>query len=419
MRTTRLLLLLIAVLLSSPFAVCQTTPGTPFALHDGDRVVLYGDSITAQRLYTRFVEEFIVSRYPHLHISFYNAGVGGDTVDGGYAGDRDTRLKRDVYPHRPTVVTIMLGMNDGRYTTDNFEKNFAVYESGYRKLVGALKANIPGVRIFLICPSPYDEIAHPPAIAGYNSVMIRYCIFLRKFGREQNLPVIDFNAAVTGVLHAAVGVDKVAAGSLLPDRIHPSPYGHWVMAAALAQAWGVNPVVSRVVVDAARGVVAAQENTTITDFRNAGGTLSWTELDRALPLPLELNDSMIRFLLDVSNIKSLDQQVLKITGLTAPRYELAINGTKVAAFSAGELAQGVNLALYSTPVEQAAKPIDWTADDRAKLSGTQFDLQIAKNPIADVAQAMQALDALDRQMIDEEYQAAQPKPHQFQLIAVQ
>ena len=30
-----------------------------FALHDGDRVVFYGDSITAQRLYTRFVEDMV------------------------------------------------------------------------------------------------------------------------------------------------------------------------------------------------------------------------------------------------------------------------------------------------------------------------------------------------------------------------
>ena len=34
----------------------------PFALRDGDRVVFYGDSITDQRLYTTFVETYVVTR---------------------------------------------------------------------------------------------------------------------------------------------------------------------------------------------------------------------------------------------------------------------------------------------------------------------------------------------------------------------
>src|SRR5580658_3281360 len=58
----------------------------PMALHDGDRVLFYGDSITAQRLYTRFVEDFLLTRYPELQVSFFNAGVPGDTVYGGYTG---------------------------------------------------------------------------------------------------------------------------------------------------------------------------------------------------------------------------------------------------------------------------------------------------------------------------------------------
>src|ERR1700721_3006325 len=52
----------------------------PFSLHDGETVVFYGDSITAQRFYTRFVEDFVLTRYPTLHIRFVNAGVPGDTI---------------------------------------------------------------------------------------------------------------------------------------------------------------------------------------------------------------------------------------------------------------------------------------------------------------------------------------------------
>src|SRR5580698_4650930 len=86
------------VLLAATAAHCH---GQKLALHDGDRVVFYGDSITAQRLYTRFFEDFMLTRYPQTHVSFWNAGVPGDTVYGGYTGDVPTRLKRDVLSHRP------------------------------------------------------------------------------------------------------------------------------------------------------------------------------------------------------------------------------------------------------------------------------------------------------------------------------
>ena len=90
-------------------------PAAPFALRDGDRVVFYGDSITQDGAYARFVEEYVRTRFPRWNVRFYNAGVGGDTVRGGGAGPIDVRLERDVIALKPTVVTIMLGMNDGGY----------------------------------------------------------------------------------------------------------------------------------------------------------------------------------------------------------------------------------------------------------------------------------------------------------------
>ena len=116
--------------------------GQEFALHDGDRVVFYGDSITAQRLYTRFMEDFVLTRYPQMHVTFWNAGIPGDTVYGGYTGDLPARLKRDVFPHQPTVITIMLGMNDGYYMAFN-QKYLDIYKEGYRKLLDAIQSGAP------------------------------------------------------------------------------------------------------------------------------------------------------------------------------------------------------------------------------------------------------------------------------------
>ena len=398
-------------------AGAQAQPAAPeFALHNGDRVVFYGDSITAQRRYTRFVEDFIISRYPHIKINFYNAGVSGDTVEGGHAGNMEERVKRDVLPLHPTVITIMLGMNDGRYTTE-FQKNFEAYKAGYRKLVEVLRSDLPGVRLLLVRPSPYDEIAHPPAIAGYNSVLVRYGDFVAQLGEELNAPVVDFNSAVDDALRAGMKIDPRMAGSLLPDRIHPSESGHWIMAADLVQGWHVSPIVSSVAIDAARTKVETQENTAVSGLTETGAELKWSELDEALPLPLELNDAMTQFLLEISELPSLDRQMLKVTGLSAAAYTLSIDGAEIGTFSREELAGGVNLALYTTPMEQQAKSIDWTADDRSKLSGTRFDLITEGSNLPEDAQGVRILDALDQKMIAGEYQNAQPKPHTFELVA--
>src|SRR4051795_9449104 len=50
-----------------------------FQIHDGDRVVFLGDSITEQRLYTTYIEAYALTRHPDWKLSFRNAGWGGDT----------------------------------------------------------------------------------------------------------------------------------------------------------------------------------------------------------------------------------------------------------------------------------------------------------------------------------------------------
>src|SRR5882672_1372826 len=109
-----------------------------FALQDGDRVVFYGDSITDQRLYTTFAETYVVTRFPKLNVSFVHSGWGGDRVTGGGGGPIDVRLWRDVLPYNPTVMTIMLGMNDGRYRAYD-QAIFDEFAAGFKHIVDTLR----------------------------------------------------------------------------------------------------------------------------------------------------------------------------------------------------------------------------------------------------------------------------------------
>src|SRR4051794_14536509 len=77
-----------------------------FFFRDGDRVVVIGDSITEQHLYSNYLELWVLTRQPSWKITFRNAGIGGDTSGGG-----NGRFKRDVLSFKPTAMTVDFGMN--------------------------------------------------------------------------------------------------------------------------------------------------------------------------------------------------------------------------------------------------------------------------------------------------------------------
>jgi lysophospholipase L1-like esterase len=222
------------VLASAPAVAGE--PLAPFALKDGDRVVFYGDSITQEGGYARFVEEYVRTRFPHWDIRFYNAGVGGDTVDGGWAGPVDVRLERDVIALKPTVVTIMLGMNDGGYKPFD-PMTLATFGEGYRAIVAKLQRSLPEVRLTFIRSSPFDDVARPPQFApGYDDALRRLGCYVTTLGAREKAIVVDFrdpvNAGIAGILKD----DPDLARQVVPDRVHPGPAGHIVMGATLLRA---------------------------------------------------------------------------------------------------------------------------------------------------------------------------------------
>src|SRR5438270_1424176 len=97
------LLAALVCLVAAPAASAQE-----FFLKKGDVVVVMGDSITEQRLYSNYLEIWSQTRYPSYNLVFRNVGIGGDTSGGG-----NGRFKRDVLIHKPTVLTVDFGMNDG------------------------------------------------------------------------------------------------------------------------------------------------------------------------------------------------------------------------------------------------------------------------------------------------------------------
>ncbi len=401
-------------------ALVSSAYGQQFVLHDGDTVVFYGDSITAQRLYTKDVEEFVLTRYPTLHIRFVNAGVPGDTVKGGYAGKVAERVQRDVAPFHPTMITVMLGMNDGGwgYGPPDVDANF---QKGYRALLDLLHSAAPDAALTLICPTTYDEVTHGTEFPGYSHVIDKFAEDVPQIATQlqssgdKAVFVADFNHPLTDALVRARAQYPELAPLIVPDRIHPSETGHWIMAAALLSAWHVDPIVSDLTLNAATVEVVAPNRTTVSNLRREQDSLKWTQLDAALPLPLDFNNSMTPMLLAISNLVQLDQMILRVVSLAPGRYDLLIDGKVVDGFAAEQLQHGINLALMNTPMLDQARDIDSQEDQRVTLDRARFILSTDVKPNSSSQVAEDALRQAGGQLAASLRNDLDPKPHEFEL----
>jgi lysophospholipase L1-like esterase len=390
-----------------------------FYLKDGDKVLFYGDSITDRRIYTAMTEAYILTRFPELRLQFINSGVSGDRVTGGAAGAIDVRLGRDVLPYRPTVVTIMLGMNDGGYSPFDREL-FQTYSAGYESIIATLRKALPGVRMTLIQPSPYDDVTRPPKFeGGYNKVLIRYGEYLRELAKREKLNVADLNADVVAALRIANDKDPTTAQTFIPDRVHPAAAADLLMAGALLKSWNAPAIVTAVELDARAGSVVRSENTTIRDLRNTAG-LSWTQLDRSLPMPIDWPDAAVKLAVQSSDLMSaLDDEALRVRNLQPGKYTLKIDGEAVGTFASGQLEDGINLAELVTPMSKQAWEVLLLTYHHNSIHFARWrlvGLALEKYALKQKQPAMEALDRLEQEVVATQRAAARPRPHRYELI---
>jgi lysophospholipase L1-like esterase len=404
-----------------PATAVRAQSADAFALKSGDKVVFYGDSITDQRQYTIFTEDYIVTRFPTRDIRFVHSGWGGDRVTGGGGGPIDQRLDRDVVAYKPNVVTIMLGMNDGSYRAYD-ESIFQTYAQGYQHMVDKLKKDLPGVRLTLIQPSPYDDVTRAPSFeGGYNAVLVRYGAYLKDLATKEGATVADLNTPVVAMLEKANAADSATAAKILPDRVHPGPGGHLIMSEALLKAWNAPAIVSAVTIDAQAGKGDGQNARVDKVSKSADSSVSWTAKEDALPFPLGNDDPAFQLALKSSDfVDALDKETLTVTNLTAPSYTLKIDGQEVGTFTKEELAAGVNLATLPTPMlKQALQVRDLTRrrSDVHNARWRQFQVPMADDKAVskDLGNVLKALDGLDDSLRKEQRAAAQPQPHTFTL----
>ena len=78
MRKLTLALVALVALVGGPGRAADAAKADKFFFKDGDVVVMIGDSITEQHLYSNYVEMWTVTRFPAWKLTFRNVGIGGD-----------------------------------------------------------------------------------------------------------------------------------------------------------------------------------------------------------------------------------------------------------------------------------------------------------------------------------------------------
>lgn len=165
--------------------------------------------------------------------------------------------------------------------------------------------------------------------------------------------------------------------------------------------------------DATAKTVVESENSKIADFDGS----SWTETDGSLPFCVDPEDKTIQLALAHSSFThDLNIETLRVQNLDPGTYTLSIDGQAVSKFTGEQLAEGINLADFGTPMrKQALELLDLTAK-RSHIDFVKWrDVEFDEAGLHSTPAAAKALDQLEYEIYTHERDTAQPKPHKFTL----
>jgi hypothetical protein len=359
-----------AVALSAIFCLPPLLMGQEFYLRPSDHVVYYGDSDSAGRGCASLIETFILTRFPHYHISFTNITNDQDFDPSSLAT-------------QPTVIVATAADANSK---------------AFRAFLEKVRASSPQARLTIL------ETAASPAERG-----------------AQILSVNVFES-LAAAAEKARAIDSALAATTLSSGVPRGPAGPLLIANALLQAWRAPALVSSVEIDALRGSVTRAENTTVREFEN-GRVIAWTEDDEALPVAVDIMDPSVVLAIQSSDFgRRLDDQTLRVRGMAAERYSFTIDGTLIGIFHRDQLDAGLNLALLRTPMWKQAMAVLALTRKHEELRQSRrhlFDTPPEQRKSDDWRAALEALDTAEAELVNEQQKKAKAGTHDYELQPVE
>ena len=382
-------------------------------------------------------------------IRFHNAGVGGDK-----AGDALARFDEDVASYKPKYVTILLGMNDGRYT--RFEQDiFDTYESDMTTLLDRIAET--GAMAVPMSPTMYDSRASRIRSKGkndgprekyYNSVLAYYGTWLREQSMARGLGYVDMYSPLNNLTLTERKTNPEF--TLIADAVHPGAAGQAVMAFAILNDMHVNRQVSRITVTRGGAKSKAPLRVTsptgkVSNMVATDGSIRFTYVAPCLPWVLP-DEASLGYELTKAGHKMSNEQ-LRAGGLAPGKYELKIDGEPVGTYTHAQLNFKIELQSNDkTPQYQqalAVAQLNKQRNDEAmrplrNLWRKQRDHYRAQQKLADNpdqaavaekkaeyekwrAEFKTEIARLEERAADLEnkiYAVAQPQPRKYELMAV-
>jgi lysophospholipase L1-like esterase len=344
-------------------------------LKPGGHLAIAGDSITEQKLYSRYMEDYLAACLPDLNATVVQLGWGGERAPGFAA-----RMENDLQGFSPDVVTTCYGMNDGSYRA--YEPGIGkTYEDAMRAIVEHFTK--AGTKVVVGGPGVVDLTyfqggGDKPKV--YNENLAQLSAIASKIATDAGMPFADVHGAMAAAMEkarAALGPEYDVAGR---DGVHPGPNGHLVMAYAFLKAMGCDGDLGAITVDlkgetsAARGhrVLSAQDGKVEIEssrypFCFTGDDKSSSGTRSILPF-VPFNQDLNRLTLVVKNL---------------PWERATVTwGSESKAFAKADLEKGINLAaeFLVNPFAEAFARVDGAVAAKQSFETTMIKGYVVNIP---------------------------------------
>jgi lysophospholipase L1-like esterase len=329
--------MLIIPLLLAASAAAAAGPGT-LLVAKGDRVAIAGDSITEQKIYSRYIEDYLLACVPQLDLSVMQFGWSGETAPGFLA-----RMENDLLPYRPDLVTTCYGMNDGRYRA--YEESIG---NDYADAMRAIAARLTDEKIRVVVGSPgvVDSTTfgggNKDAAKVYNDNLAHLRDIARRVADEEGAHFADVNDPMMREMEQAkakYGDDYHVAGS---DGVHPWQNGQLVMAYAFLAAMGFDGDIGTITIDL-KGKATATDGHRVLSASGGKVELESTRYPFCFYGDGVSPDSERSILPFVPFNRELNRLTLIVKNLGSEKAQVTW-GTLTKEFGRSQLESGVNLA---------------------------------------------------------------------------
>ncbi|MCA9170718.1 MAG: DUF1080 domain-containing protein [Planctomycetales bacterium] len=387
-------------------ACCVLSTSSAFAdglvLEKGDRLAIIGDSITEQKLYSKYIETYLLACYPELQIQAYQFGWGGERAP-GFAN----RMENDLIPWKPDVVTTCYGMNDGSYRAYN-EQIGQAYAEGMKRIIDRLKA--AGATVVVGSPGVVDSFTWNRNNADfdqvYNENLEQLGQIAGKLAAESKLPHADvFHTMMNSMVEAKakLGEEYPVAGF---DGVHPGPNGHLLMAQAFLKSLGLGGDIGTITLDTSSGKALATEGHKVVSSSSSTIELESSRYPFCFTGDAKDPNGTASILPFTSFNQDLNRFVLKVDGLTT-KFAQVTFGDTTKTFSKEQLGNGVNLAAeflnnpFSDPFKRVMDAVgSKQAAETTMIKGLITNFRQLQGPLGEDPEVQAAVQTL-RTKLDE------------------